>query len=109
MTSSRPASVPAPAAAAARAARHAVRRGGGGPVARGFKDVPDSLERDSGLLACRGAIENRFLDALRTHVPIAAADTAQRALDELQLEPAGDDVGSISYFPGGRRQPRPPA
>jgi hypothetical protein len=31
-------------------------------------------------------------------VPVDASDTAERALDELQLEPVGDDSGSLSHF-----------
>ncbi|MCX5248100.1 MULTISPECIES: iron-containing redox enzyme family protein [unclassified Streptomyces] len=65
---------------------------------QGFQDVPDHLEWDSRLLACRGAIENRFLGALREDVPMAGADTAQQALNALQIEPAGDDGTSVSHF-----------
>ncbi|MFJ8787669.1 iron-containing redox enzyme family protein [Streptomyces sp. NPDC102462] len=63
----------------------------------GFAGVPDRLEWDSGLLALRGAIEDRFLGALRSDVPVAGTDTAARALDELQLEPAGDAGGGVSH------------
>ncbi|MEU6227258.1 iron-containing redox enzyme family protein [Streptomyces sp. NPDC047042] len=66
---------------------------------QGFQDVPDSLEWDSGLLAHRATLENRFLGALRRDVPIDATETAEQALDELQLEPIGDDGGtSVSHF-----------
>lgn len=65
---------------------------------QGFQDVPDSLEWDGGLLACRGAIEDRFLGALRGDVPIDATETAEQSLDELQLEPVGDDGTGVSYF-----------
>ncbi|WEO99961.1 iron-containing redox enzyme family protein [Streptomyces sp. FXJ1.172] len=65
---------------------------------QGFQDIPDSLEWDSGLLACRSAIENRFLGSLRRDVPIDDTDTALRALDELQLEPVGDGGSGVSYF-----------
>lgn len=65
---------------------------------QGFQDVPDSLEWDSGLLAHRGAIEHRFLSALREDVPIDGTETAEQALDELQLEPVGDDGTGVSYF-----------
>ncbi|MDW4907256.1 iron-containing redox enzyme family protein [Streptomyces sp. ADMS] len=65
---------------------------------QGFEDVPDSLEWDSGLLAVRGAIENRFLGALRADVPADDTETAEQVLDELQLEPVGDDGSSVSYF-----------
>lgn len=64
---------------------------------QGFQDVPDSLEWDSGLLACRGAIENRFLGALRGDVPVDDTETAEQALEELQLEPVVDD-GGVSHF-----------
>ncbi|MEU6537009.1 iron-containing redox enzyme family protein [Streptomyces sp. NPDC047000] len=60
---------------------------------QGFAGVPDTLEWDSGLLALRGALEDRFLAALRADVPVAPGDTAEGALDELQLEPVGDDGG----------------
>ncbi|QFR02123.1 iron-containing redox enzyme family protein [Streptomyces phaeolivaceus] len=65
---------------------------------QGFEDVDDGLEWDSGLLAHRGAIEYRFLGALRGDVPIADTETAEQALDELQLEPVGDDGSGVSYF-----------
>ncbi|MBW8740887.1 MAG: iron-containing redox enzyme family protein [Streptomyces turgidiscabies] len=65
---------------------------------QGFQDVPDSLEWDSGLLACRAALEDRFLGALREDVPVDATETAAQALDELQLEPVGDDGTGVSYF-----------
>ncbi|MFI6009551.1 iron-containing redox enzyme family protein [Streptomyces sp. NPDC051243] len=64
---------------------------------QGFEGVPDELEWDSGLLALRGAIEDRFLGALRADVPVDGADTARRALDELQVEPV-DGTGSVSHF-----------
>lgn len=64
---------------------------------QGFRGVPDSLEWDSGLLAFRGALERRFLGALRADVPVDGTDTARQALDELQLEPVGDD-GGVSHF-----------
>ncbi|MFI1361287.1 iron-containing redox enzyme family protein [Streptomyces sp. NPDC020898] len=65
---------------------------------QGFQDVPDSLEWNGALLAHRGAIESRFLDALRHDVPIDPAETAEQVLDELQLEPVGDDGTGVSYF-----------
>ncbi|PWI17360.1 hypothetical protein DI272_26780 [Streptomyces sp. Act143] len=65
---------------------------------RGFRDVPDTLEWDSGLLAFRAALEDRFRTALREDVP-ATDTTAADALDELQVEPTGDPDGtSVSYF-----------
>ncbi|SHI13366.1 iron-containing redox enzyme family protein [Streptomyces sp. 3214.6] len=69
---------------------------------QGFQDVPDSLEWDSALLACRAAIEDRFLAALRRDVPMDDGTghpvSAVQALDELQLEPVGDAPGSVSHF-----------
>ncbi|MGY4743025.1 iron-containing redox enzyme family protein [Streptomyces sp. ATMOS53] len=69
---------------------------------QGFQDVPDSLEWDSALLACRAAIEERFLAALRRDVPLDDGTdhtvTAAQALDALQLEPVGDAPGSVSHF-----------
>ncbi|MEH0420407.1 iron-containing redox enzyme family protein [Streptomyces sp. B21-083] len=65
---------------------------------QGFEGVPDTLEWDSGLLACRGEIEDRFLGALRKDVPADSAETAVQALDELQIEPVGDDGSGVSYF-----------
>ncbi|MFI7296734.1 iron-containing redox enzyme family protein [Streptomyces sp. NPDC050121] len=69
---------------------------------QGFQGVPDSLEWDSALLACRAAIEDRFLAALRRDVPMDDGTdqpvTAAQALDELQLEPVGDAPGSVSHF-----------
>ena len=49
---------------------------------QGFQDVPDSLEWDSGLLACRAALEDRFLGALREDLPVDATETAAQALDD---------------------------
>ncbi|MDX2937871.1 iron-containing redox enzyme family protein [Streptomyces ipomoeae] len=65
---------------------------------QGFEGVPDGFEWDSGLLACRGRLEDRFLGALRTDVPVEADETAERALDELQREPVGDIDGSVSHY-----------
>ncbi|MGW0633379.1 iron-containing redox enzyme family protein [Streptomyces sp. NPDC002758] len=64
---------------------------------QGFEGVSEDCEWDSGLLARRSAIEDHFLGALRTDVPIDGAETAEQALDELQLEPIGDE-GSVSHF-----------
>jgi Iron-containing redox enzyme len=60
---------------------------------QGFEGVPDTLEWDSGLLGLRGALEDRFLAALRADVPVGAEETAERALGELLVEPVGDDGG----------------
>ncbi|MEV6197841.1 iron-containing redox enzyme family protein [Streptomyces sp. NPDC051920] len=65
---------------------------------RGFDGVPDDREWDPRLLTLRAALEDRFLGALRTDVPIDPSGTAQRALDELQLEPVGEVDGSVSHF-----------
>ncbi|MFF8729118.1 iron-containing redox enzyme family protein [Streptomyces sp. NPDC015171] len=64
---------------------------------QGFEGVSEDLEWDSRPLACRRALEERFLGALRRDVPVDAADTARRALDELQVEPV-DGSGSVSHF-----------
>ncbi|MET9736303.1 iron-containing redox enzyme family protein [Streptomyces sp. NPDC006458] len=66
---------------------------------QGFEGVSDDLEWDSRLLAVRGALEHRFLSALRTDAPVDGdADTAGRALDELQWEPVTGTEGSVSHF-----------
>ncbi|MGX1547322.1 iron-containing redox enzyme family protein [Streptomyces adustus] len=64
----------------------------------GFAEIADDREWDPELLTLRAGLEARFLDALRTDAPVGTADTAAQALDELQLEPAGDDSGSLSHF-----------
>ncbi|MFD8717980.1 iron-containing redox enzyme family protein [Streptomyces sp. NPDC059629] len=64
----------------------------------GFDDVPDDREWDSGLLALRTRLEDRFLGALRADVPIGASVTAAQAMEELQLEPVGEVDGSLSHF-----------
>ena len=64
----------------------------------GFDGVPDDREWDPGLLALRAALERCFLGALRADVPVDGSDTAERALDELQLEPVGGDSGRLSHF-----------
>ncbi|MEU6091624.1 iron-containing redox enzyme family protein [Streptomyces sp. NPDC047085] len=65
---------------------------------QGFEGVPDEREWDPELLALRAVLEERFLDVLRADVPVGASDSAERALDELQLEPVGDGSGSLSHF-----------
>lgn len=65
---------------------------------QGFEEVPDSFEWGLGPLSCRGALEERFLGALRTDVRIAATDTAERALNELQVEPIADDGTGVTHF-----------
>ncbi|MFF4091166.1 iron-containing redox enzyme family protein [Streptomyces nigra] len=64
---------------------------------QGFQGVPEAREWDSGLLSVRGAIEERFLGALRADVPADDTDSAWAALDELQVEPV-DGTGSVSHF-----------
>lgn len=64
----------------------------------GFDGVPDDREWDPRLLTLRAESETRFLQALRTDVPVATSGTAARALDELQLEPVGEVDGSLSHF-----------
>ncbi|MCL8010153.1 iron-containing redox enzyme family protein [Streptomyces sp. AS02] len=64
---------------------------------QGFQGVSDALEWDGALLACRGAIEERFLGGLLRDVPVDGTDTARRALDEIQVEPA-DGAGGVSHF-----------
>ncbi|SEE83605.1 iron-containing redox enzyme family protein [Streptomyces sp. Ag109_O5-10] len=64
----------------------------------GFEGVPDDLEWDSALLTVRAALEDRFLSALRADAPVDATDTAARALDELQVEPAADPGDSVSHY-----------
>ncbi|MGW0706345.1 iron-containing redox enzyme family protein [Streptomyces sp. NPDC002643] len=65
---------------------------------QGFAGVPEHFEWDLGLLACRGALEEHFLGALRTDVRVGPAETAERALEELQREPAGGDGTGVSHF-----------
>ncbi|MFB7509135.1 iron-containing redox enzyme family protein [Streptomyces broussonetiae] len=65
---------------------------------QGFSGVPDEREWDPGLLSLRAALEERFLGTLRADVPVGASDKAERALDELQLEPVGADSVSPSHF-----------
>ncbi|MGX1548104.1 iron-containing redox enzyme family protein [Streptomyces adustus] len=65
---------------------------------RGFEGVPDRFEWDGALLSRRGALEDRFLCALHTDVPVDGTETAEDVLDELQLEPVGDDDSSLSHY-----------
>ncbi|MFF2364663.1 iron-containing redox enzyme family protein [Streptomyces sp. NPDC058122] len=64
----------------------------------GFDGVPDIREWDPRLLTLRAALEDHFLRALRADAPVDASDTAEAALDELQLEPVGEADGSLSHF-----------
>ncbi|MFD9490220.1 iron-containing redox enzyme family protein [Streptomyces sp. NPDC060005] len=62
---------------------------------RGFAEVPDEREWDPGLLALRRSLELRFLQALRSVVPVD--HSADGALDELLEEPVGHDDTSVSH------------
>ncbi|WP_329200311.1 MULTISPECIES: iron-containing redox enzyme family protein [unclassified Streptomyces] len=62
---------------------------------RGFEGVDDSREWDPGLLALRGALEQRFLAALRADAP--GGRTVDQAFGELLLEPV-DHSGSVSGY-----------
>lgn len=62
---------------------------------RGFAEVPDEREWDPGLLALRRSLELRFLQALRSAVPVD--HSADGALDELLEEPVGHDDTSVSH------------
>ncbi|GAA1369601.1 iron-containing redox enzyme family protein [Streptomyces beijiangensis] len=62
---------------------------------QGFADVADEREWDPGLLALRGSMEHRFLDALRAGAPTSAR--AHDVLDRLLTEPAGHDPDSVSH------------
>ncbi|MFF4520756.1 iron-containing redox enzyme family protein [Streptomyces bluensis] len=65
---------------------------------QGFDGVPDDREWDPGLLAVRRTLEDRFLGALRTDVPIESTATAERELDDLQREPASDTGHDVPRF-----------
>ncbi|MFI6642417.1 iron-containing redox enzyme family protein [Streptomyces sp. NPDC050504] len=62
---------------------------------QGFDGVDDEKEWDPGLLALRRALEQRFLEALRTDVP-PGPDT-EEALEALLYEPVGPDASSVSH------------
>ncbi|MFJ6438381.1 iron-containing redox enzyme family protein [Streptomyces sp. NPDC091416] len=63
---------------------------------QGFDGVGDDHEWDPDLLRLRGALEHRFLTALRTDVP-GKAD-AHDALATILTEPAVDDGTGVSNF-----------
>ncbi|WP_435218247.1 iron-containing redox enzyme family protein [Streptomyces sp. bgisy034] len=63
---------------------------------QGFEGVPDDREWDLDLLALRRPLEQRFLHALRTHVPRPHSD-AEQALGALLVEPVGHDDASVSH------------
>ncbi|MFD0020628.1 iron-containing redox enzyme family protein [Streptomyces sp. NPDC058382] len=61
---------------------------------QGFDGVGDDREWDPDLLRLRGALERRFLNALRTDVPGGAS--ADDALAAILVEPAADDGSGVS-------------
>lgn len=61
---------------------------------RGFRGVSDAWEWDPGLLGLRGAMEGRFLQALRGDA--TKHDRVDAALEELLAEPV--DGSGVSYF-----------
>ncbi|MGW1590882.1 iron-containing redox enzyme family protein [Streptomyces sp. NPDC002386] len=61
---------------------------------RGFAGVRPELEWDPGLLALRGALEDRFLSALRADTP--AHDSLDEALEALLVEPA--EGAGVTHF-----------
>ncbi|MEV7894356.1 iron-containing redox enzyme family protein [Streptomyces cyaneofuscatus] len=63
---------------------------------QGFEGVDDDREWDADLLRLRGALEYRFLRALRTEVPQGAS--ARDALAEILVEPIGDDGTGVSHY-----------
>ncbi|WP_079102235.1 iron-containing redox enzyme family protein [Streptomyces sp. TP-A0356] len=63
---------------------------------QGFEGVGDDREWDPALLTFRRALEDRFLRALRDDVPVGSG--ALEALDELQIEPVGDDGTGVTHF-----------
>ncbi|MFE5023154.1 iron-containing redox enzyme family protein [Streptomyces sp. NPDC056656] len=63
---------------------------------QGCRGVRDELEWDTGLLALRGLLEERFLAALRADVP--QQTDADAALAPLLLEPVGHDESSVTHF-----------
>ncbi|MFF3034357.1 iron-containing redox enzyme family protein [Streptomyces rubiginosohelvolus] len=63
---------------------------------RGFAGVDERLEWDPALLGVRAAAEDVFLDALRRDAGPGGKNVAE-AVDELQLEPVGDDGRSVSH------------
>ncbi|MFJ3233815.1 iron-containing redox enzyme family protein [Streptomyces sp. NPDC086787] len=65
---------------------------------QGYAEVPDEMEWDTQLLALRNALEDRFLAVLRTDMPTDEGETAEQALNELQLEPVDGDECGVSHF-----------
>jgi len=63
---------------------------------QGFSGVDDDREWDPGLLGLRGALEKRFLGALRADVP--AVKSADDALAEILVEPVADDGTGVSHY-----------
>ncbi|MFF1594255.1 iron-containing redox enzyme family protein [Streptomyces sp. NPDC058286] len=62
---------------------------------QGFRGVDDEREWDPPLLALRGTLERRFLDALRADAPPGA--DAEQTLSDLLIEPVGHDDTSVSH------------
>ncbi|WP_372349041.1 iron-containing redox enzyme family protein [Streptomyces sp. KL116D] len=62
---------------------------------QGFDGVADEREWDPRLIALRGALERRFLYALR--VDAAPTADAAQTLDALLVEPAGHDDASVTH------------
>ncbi|MEE4544079.1 iron-containing redox enzyme family protein [Streptomyces sp. V4-01] len=63
---------------------------------QGFDGVAEDREWDPDLLRLRGAMEERFLAALRADVPPEMG--AQEALDGVLVEPAADDGTGVSQY-----------
>lgn len=62
---------------------------------QGFDGVPEDLEWDPDLLGLRRALEERFLTALRADC--RSADSAERALADILVEPVGYSGASVSH------------
>jgi Iron-containing redox enzyme len=63
---------------------------------QGFDGVGDDREWDPDLLRLRGALESRFLKALRTDVPQKGG--AHDALATILVEPVADDGTGVSHY-----------
>ncbi|XQE83415.1 iron-containing redox enzyme family protein [Streptomyces microflavus] len=62
---------------------------------QGFRSVGDDREWDADLLRLRGALEGRFLRALRSDVP--QGTSTRGALAEILVEPVVDDGTGVSH------------
>lgn len=71
---------------------------------QGFDGVDDDREWDPDLLRPRRALEQRFLGALRADVP--GPVPVRRALDDLLVEPVGDDGTSVTHYLRREGEPR---